>query len=185
MPHNQSYADQATKAFKAEMQQQSRALNTRPGADDPHRPLNQMEQQVAHSLFAIGEFMDITRNVLEKRGAHIKNSRQRIGILQWAARSLFEDLIALLDRPSAERFVRNTRTMRIRVVPAQVGQLPVQTRIISDDDLCEISEAAWRGTCMMCDRRGVDAKQCPLKKALDHTMLLTTCDGADCWYKEV
>ena len=155
-------ADAKTRAFAAMVKKDSRRLDDIADRNDqPHRPLNHLEQSAVHTIFGIGEF----------------------GLMQWAARSLFLDILQQLDQESAHRFAVNTSAMALSCSPKRVGQPPKAARVAWDDDLADITEAAWRGTCELCSKSAAEARACPLKRAFDHMQLLNTSDNTTCWYR--
>lgn len=178
-------ASKESKAFLATVNKEAQKMNaiqSRTAAEKP-RPLNYLEQSATHCLYAIGEFIDSAREALARRGKLIPRFASRLGILQWAARSLFIDILATLDPAARERFSLNCQSMTLKCVPRDVGKPPAGFRICGDEELCEIHEAAWRGTCTFCTKTGIEARTCPLKKAFDNTMMLVTTDNKDCWWR--
>ena len=177
-------ADAKTRAFTARVKKDSRRLDDIADRNDqPHRPLNHIEQSAVHTIFGIGEFVDMARDALGRRLKTIPNGTQRLGLMQWAARSLFLDVLQQLDQESAHRFAVNTSAMALSCSPKRVGQPPKAARIAWDDDLADITEAAWRGTCELCSKSAAEARACPLKRAFDHMQMLDTCDNPACWYR--
>lgn len=179
-------ASKESKEFKARVRDKSHRLDQIAGrttATEKPRPLNHLEQSATHCLYAIGEFCDSARDALSRRGKNIPRFSMRLGLLQYAARSLFNDIIGSLDQEGAIRFGRNAQTMTLKCMPKVAGQPPKESRICWDDDLCDIHEAAWRGTCMFCDKTASEARVCPLKRAFDHTMMLDPSDNKNCWWR--
>lgn len=178
-------ASKESKEFKAKIHDKSNKLDqiaSRTTHDSP-RPLNHIEQNAVHCIYAIGEFVDAARDALGRRGKAIPRFNARLGLMQYAARSIFQDVIGTLDRDSAARFARNSQNMRIKCAPKDVGLAPQHARVFWDDDLAEIHEAAWRGTCEFCGLTGAEARECKLRKAFDHTMMLDASDNPDCWWR--
>ena len=178
------YADAEGKKRRETVEEKSRKLNEiQSRTETPWRPLNHMEQPAVFSLYAIGEVADDMRNVLGRRLKSIPNGKQRIGIMQWAARSLFNDVVHQLPRPTLERFVSYSQNMAVKVSPKSIGKPQPWQQIIWEEDLCDIAAAAWRNTCMMCEKKGKEASECKLKRALDRVQILDTSDNPDCWYR--
>lgn len=178
-------ASKESKQFLAEVSksaQKMNAMQSRTKAEKP-RPLNYLETSATHCLYAIGEFIDSARECLQRRGKAIPRFNSRLGIMQWAARSLFIDILATLDDVAAERFTYNASLMTLRCSPRAVGKAPEGFRICGEDDLCTLHETVWRDNCMFCSKTGVEARTCPLKKTFDNTMMLVSTDNKDCWWK--
>lgn len=178
-------ASKESKAFLATVNKEAQKMNaiqSRTAAEKP-RPLNYLEQSATHCLYAMGEFFDSVRVTFERRGKLIPRFNSRIGIAQWAVRSLFVDIMATLAPSAMERFSLNAQNMTVKCVPRAVDRPPEGFRICGEDDLCTIHEAAYRGTCIFCTKSGAEARSCPLKKAFDNTMMLITTDNKDCWWR--
>ena len=178
-------ASKESKVFLAEVAKEANRMNaihSRTATEKP-RPLNYLEQSATHCLYAIGEFIDSARETFRRRGKQIPRFNARLGLMQWAARSLFMDILATLDPAARERFSYNASLMTLRCTPRAVDRPREGFRICGEDDLCALHEAAWRGTCTFCTKTGIEARTCPLKKAFDNTMMLVTTDNKDCWWR--
>ena len=187
IPNRDDMCDEKTKELKAYFADKAGKLNAK-APKELDRPLNQMEQEALQILFATGEFMDNMSSVLEPRLKQIKRGKQRVGLMRWAARSLFADIIEQLTTDAARRFVKTAQVMRCEVRPAGVSAAPREhdETIIRCNDLYTLAEEAYRGKCIMCDRQGKEVKRCKLKKALDDNMLLNAHEATEkggCWYQ--
>ena len=178
-------ATKASTDYKNGIVEQVRHMDSLRTPPELTRPLNYLEQEELQILFALGENMDTAREVLAKRCAHIKNSKQRISIAQWACRSLFLDVLKQLPVPLQDRFIAQSRVMRAEVRPSGVSQVKRSNdqTICFCDDLYTLTETVYKSHCIMCNKTGKDAKKCKVKKALDNMQILTPVDNADCWYK--
>ena len=179
--------DDKTKEIKKYFDDKASKLNAK-APKDLSRPLNYMEQEALQILFATGEFMDNLRTVLEPRLAQIPRSKQRIGLMQSAARTLFRDVIQQMDVEAADRFVKTAQVMRCEVRPAGVSKVPRRDdeTIVRCEDLYTLVESVYKHECMMCDKQGKEVKRCKLKKAIDRMMILTTHEETGegrCWYQ--
>lgn len=187
MGHTKDISSKESKANKKKYAEMAQKLREKAPAA-VGRPLNWMEQQSLQTIFAIGEFPDVAKGVLGPRLDTIRNSKQRLGIIQWAARSLFEDCIKQLTPDQADRFVKTAQVMRCEVHPAGISKAPrtKDETIVNCQDLYALVESVYRHECMMCSKKGREVKKCGLKKALDAMMILTAHEEAsegDCWYQ--
>lgn len=179
--------DDKTKEMKQFFSDKAAKLNAK-APKDLNRPLNYLEQEALQILFATGEFMDNLRTVLEPRLAQIPRAKQRVGLMQWGARTLFRDVIEQMPVEAADRFVRTAQVMRCEVRPAGVSKAPRDhdETIIKCQDLYTLAESVYRHECMMCGKHGKEVRRCKLKKTLDAMMILTaheTVEEGGCWYQ--
>ncbi len=177
-------ADKETKDFKTKALSYIEQENQRRTVDDLKRPFNRYEQQVLHFLFTTSSFIDLATPATQRRLSAIVRGKMRMGLIRWAAWSLFQDFVSQMDASAARKFTANCKSMQINITPRRVDSVD-GLRYISDNDLDSIATAAIEGNCMMCSKRGLDAKRCRLKKALDQTQISTAGDHPDCWYKEI
>ena len=178
-------ASKESRDFKVRITEKAAKLNAIAARNerDGVRPLNHLEQNALHTIYAIGEFCDLARECLQRRGRTIPRFNSRIGIMQWAAKSIFKDVVENLDQLSATKFAVNSSLMTLQCRPKSVGVPPPYSRIVGDDELADIHEAAWRGTCMFCEKSAQEARKCKLKKAFDLTMMLDPTDNKCCWWR--
>lgn len=180
-----SVADVKAQEKKRSQMQLVEKINAMRVPETLERPFNTFEQQELHALFAMGEQVDVAKKVLAKRLSAIPRGMTRLGMIQYACRSLFADLVNQMTRESAERFVCNSRLMRVEIRPTGVSALKRNDQsLVFNDDLYALVEAAYRGNCQYCSKTGAQTKKCPIKRAIDHTQLLIPYDEeCGCWYK--
>ena len=178
--------DERTKEYKKIVAERAARINAN-APKDLHRPLNHMEQEALQILFSTGEYLDNFREVLKPRLMPIKGASQRVGLMQWCARSLFRDILEQMDVQVADRFARTAQVMRCECRPAGVSQIKRDDEVVvSMQDLRTLADSVRKQECMMCDHHGKEVKRCKLKKALDSMMILTsheTVDEGGCWYQ--
>lgn len=179
--------DERTKENKRIVAERAAKLNAK-APRDLRRPLNHMEQEALQILFATGEYLDNLREVLKPRLVTIKRANQRVGLMQWCARSLFRDILSQMDVQVADRFAKTAQVMRCECRPTGVSSVPRthDETIVNCQDLYTLVESVYRHECMMCNKRGKEVKRCKLKKGLDNMMILTaheTVDEGGCWYQ--
>lgn len=179
--------DKKSQNMKGYFADKAKQLNAE-APKDLSRPLNYLEQEALQALFAFGEFTDNLSSVLAPRLAVIPRARQRVGLMRWAARSLFRDVLEQMTDDAADRFVKTAQVMRCEVRPVGVSKVPREhdETIVKCSDLYVLTEHVYRQECVMCDRHGKEVKRCKLKKTLDNMMILTAHEAVNeggCWYQ--
>ena len=154
---------------------------------DDYRPFNGEEQESMYALVASVMSLEDAQNNLSRRLRRIDRGEQKLKTSATYINNVFDALIAQMSREQRNIFKQQAKQKRFRIISQRVAQgqaeKPKSQRIVWEADLRNICNAAWQESCMMCGRKGTEAKQCPLKKSLDNLMIVTTGENPDCWYK--
>lgn len=152
--------------------------------DDMQRPLTAYEQQIVYGLYSFARFMDLGREVMDKRNKAIKRGTARMGLIKWACQSLFKDYMDQQTEAGRQTFYRRAHSMQLSVVARKIQDNPDDGwKMCEDKTLRAVARAAWIGTCQYCALTGQDAKKCELRKALDGLQCLEPSDNPACWYR--
>lgn len=160
------------------------AEKKRPLGDDLSRPMTQYESQIVYGLYSFAAFAGFARDVMAKRNKRIPRAVSRIGLIQWACRSLYTDYVAQLTKEGEQTFYRRAKNMQLTVTPRRVQERTEDGwKLVRDADLEALASAAWHGTCQYCALGGMDARKCKLRKTLDGLQCMEPGDNPDCWYR--
>ena len=145
--------------------------------------MNSTEYESLRTLFGLCSEWERACETLERRFRSAKGGWRDARRVRTVSLSLMERVIDTIDKEQLGKILRDLKSTRVRVAVGQAAAKDPAYTYAPVEALRVIINAAVSGECMFCDKSDGAARTCPLRIALNKTIMhdLSPVDG--CEYK--